>query len=116
MMELNDLNFEQEVTRAGGPVLVDFYAPWCGPCKMLAPVLEKLAAEYAGRVKFTKVNVDEAQRLAYRFDITGVPTLILFQGPLVLDTFVGVPSARDLKASLDRAARPAAVPEATAPA
>jgi len=115
MIELNDLSFEQEVTQAGGPVLVDFYAPWCGPCKMLAPLLDKLAGEYAGRVKFAKVNVDDAQGLASRFQITGVPTLTLFRGPLVLNTFVGVPSARDLKASLDKVSRPAMATGEAAP-
>jgi thioredoxin 1 len=108
MIEVSENNFEQAVAQADGPVLVDFYASWCGPCKMLGPVLDKLATEYAGRVKFAKVNVDDAPRLAGRFDITGVPTLILFQGSLVLETFVGVPSARSLKGSLDRVA-PAAL-------
>ncbi|MBI5384574.1 MAG: thioredoxin [Verrucomicrobia bacterium] len=102
--ELTEETFEQEVRQAGLPVLVDFYAPWCGPCKMLAPVLDKLAGDYADRVKIVKVNVDEAPGLAADFGITGVPTLMVFRGAQLLDSFVGVPSPRDLKASLDRAA------------
>lgn len=101
VIEVNETNFESEVLRANGAVLVDFYAPWCGPCKMLAPLLDQLAAHYAGRVKFVKVNVDEAPRLALRYDITGVPTVMLFRGGLILDTWVGLPHPRALRARLD---------------
>jgi thioredoxin 1 len=102
--ELSEQSFDQEVLRASGPVLVDFYAPWCGPCKMLAPLLDTLAQEYAGRVKMVKVNVDDAGQLAGRYNITGVPTLLLFKAGEILNTFVGVPATRELKASLDSAA------------
>jgi thioredoxin 1 len=80
IIELTEANFEQEVLKAEGPVVVDFYAPWCGPCKMLAPLLEQLAGELAGKLKFVKLNVDEAPVLAGRYDITGVPARMLFRG------------------------------------
>ncbi len=102
--ELNETNFEPEVLRAAGPVLVDFYAPWCGPCKMLAPFLEQLAGEYNGRLKFAKANVDETTDLAARFGITGVPTLMLFRNGEAVDQVVGFPGPRALKTWLDKAA------------
>jgi thioredoxin len=104
IIELNESNFEPEVSPAAGPVLVDFYAPWCGPCKMLAPLLEQLAGEYAGRLKFAKANVDDAPGLAARYGITGVPTLMLFRNGEVADRVVGFPGAGVLKNWLDQAA------------
>jgi len=103
MIELNGQIFEQEVIQATSPVLVDFYAPWCGPCKMLAPALESLAAEFAGRIKFAKVNVDEAGELAVRYGISGVPTLLLFNNGQVVDTLVGLAPPHTLKARLEAA-------------
>jgi thioredoxin 1 len=110
VIEINEAQFEQEVHEADVPVLVDFHAPWCGPCRMLAPLLDQLATEYAGRVKVVKVNVDEAQRLASQHDIAGVPTLMLMRGSVILDTMVGAPSFRELRARLDSVA---AAPVAT---
>ena len=104
VIEVNDQNFGKEVTQEGRPVLVDFYAPWCGPCKMLAPALDKMAGEFAGRIKFAKVNVDDASQLATRFRITSVPTLIFFHGDRVLDTIVGAVPPNALKARLEQAA------------
>jgi thioredoxin 1 len=101
--ELKENEFGTEVLQAAGPVLVDFYAPWCGPCKMLAPVLEELAAEFAGRVKIVKVNVDDAQELAARYNITGVPTLMLFRDGQATDTLVGMPPARALRQWVEKA-------------
>jgi thioredoxin 1 len=79
-IEINDANFETEVLNSTQPVLVDFWAEWCGPCKMIAPVLEEIAREQAGRVKIVKVNVDESPALAARYDIRAVPTLLYFVG------------------------------------
>jgi thioredoxin 1 len=110
IIELEDQTFDREVTQADVPVLVDFYAPWCGPCRMLAPVLDALAPRFAGRVKFAKVNVDRAPGLAMRYRVTGVPTLIIFKRGLVLDTIVGVPSPGALKARLEEVAALGAVP------
>jgi thioredoxin 1 len=95
---------ETEVLQALTPVLVDFYAPWCGPCKMLAPVLEQLAMDYAGRLASAKVDVDEAGELATRLGITGVPTLILFRDGHIVDKMVGLLPPSTLKARLEAAA------------
>jgi len=96
--------FENEVLRSTQPVLVDFYATWCPPCKMLSPVLDKLADEFAGRVKVVKVNVEEEFSLAARYGISGVPTLMLFKGGVIVDTMVGLLHPLALKAKLERAA------------
>ncbi len=107
MVELTETNFETEVIQAAIPVVVDFYAPWCGPCKMLAPLLEQSAGEFAGRLKFAKANVDETPELAARFAVTGVPTLLLFRGGAAADRVVGFPGTRPFKAWLDQAANAA---------
>ncbi|MGP8237351.1 MAG: thioredoxin [Limisphaerales bacterium] len=104
IVELTEEGFETEVIQAAIPVVVDFYAPWCGPCKMLAPVLEQLAGEFAGRLKFAKANVDEAPELAERFKVSGVPTLVLFHGGKAVDQVVGLTGLRQLKAWLEKAA------------
>ncbi|NCO90010.1 MAG: thioredoxin [Armatimonadetes bacterium CG_4_10_14_0_8_um_filter_66_14] len=93
--------FDGEVLKSDLPVLVDFYAGWCGPCKMIAPHLEQLAGDLKGRAKVVKVNVDEEPSLAARYRITGVPTLLFFKGGAVVDTVVGLGSPQALKARLE---------------
>jgi thioredoxin 1 len=90
VLEINDSNFEQEVGKSAVPVLVDFTATWCGPCKMLAPVIEELAGEYKGRVKVGKLDIDDNQATAQKFQIRGVPTVLLFNNGKVVDQMVGV--------------------------
>jgi len=89
VLEVSDSNFDTEVLQSQVPVLVDFWAEWCGPCKMLAPTVEALAREYEGKVKVAKVNVDENIATASRFRIQGIPTLLLFKGGQVLEQLVG---------------------------
>ncbi len=89
ILEVSDSSFESEVLQAQVPVLVDFWAEWCGPCKMLAPTVEALAREYAGKVKVAKVNVDENIATASRYRIQGIPTLLLFKGGQVREQLVG---------------------------
>jgi thioredoxin 1 len=97
-------NFNDEVLKSTTPVLVDFWAEWCGPCKMLGPVLDELATEYGGKVKIAKVNIDDHQNLAAQYRVTAIPTLLVFKNGQVMEQMVGAKSKRDLKASLDRAA------------
>ena len=104
MVTLTQENFPNEVLQASTPVLVDFWAEWCGPCKMIAPVLDELAEEYEGKVKIGKVNIDEQQGLAAEYGIRAIPTLLLFHQGQVAEQIVGLKSKRDLKASLDHVA------------
>jgi thioredoxin 1 len=95
-------NFEQEVLKSEVPVLVDFWAEWCGPCKMIGPIVDELASDYEGRVKVGKVNIDEHQGLAVEYGIRAIPTLLIFKEGAVTEQITGLKSKRDLKASLDK--------------
>lgn len=86
---VTDANFETEVLKASGPVLVDFWAEWCGPCKQLSPVIDELAQDLGGKVKVVKVNIDEAPNAPTKYGVRGIPTLMLFKGGKVVDTRVG---------------------------
>lgn len=96
--------FVEEVVKSSVPVLVDFYADWCGPCRMIAPVLEVLAREYSGRVKILKVNVDEEPELAGHFRVQSIPTLVAFSDGMLIDTLVGIGSPGQLKQVLTKLA------------
>jgi thioredoxin 1 len=104
IVTLTQESFAQQVLQSPVPVLVDFWAEWCGPCKMIAPLLDELADEYDGKVKVGKVNIDEQQSLAAEYGIRAIPTLLLFSKGQVADQIVGARSKRDFKASLDRVA------------
>ena len=103
LLAVTEETFDQEVLKAGLPVLVDFWAEWCGPCRMVAPIVEELATEYAGRVKVTKVDVDDNQRLAMRYSIMSIPTLGVFKGGELVDRIVGYMPKQELKRRLDGA-------------
>jgi thioredoxin 1 len=96
---VTDANFEQEVLKSTTPVLIDFWAPWCGPCKAIAPILDELAGEYAGRLKIVKVNVDDNPMTPSRFGVRGIPNLLIIKGGEVKQQIVGaVPKAHLVKA------------------
>jgi thioredoxin 1 len=104
IINLTQDNFSKEVLESSTPILVDFWAEWCGPCKMIAPVLDELAEEYDGRVKIGKVNIDNEQGLAAEYGVRAIPTLLLFQNGQVAEQIVGLKSKRDLKNSFDKVA------------
>ena len=101
IVHISDSSFEQDVLQADGPVLVDFWAEWCGPCKMIAPVLEEMAEEYEGKLKVCKLNIDENEQTPPKFNIRGIPTLMLFKNGNVDATKVGALSKSQLAAFLD---------------
>ena len=103
VIQLQDSTFDKEVLKSDVPVLVDFWAVWCGPCKAIAPVVEELAKQYKGKVKIAKMDVDEHQQVPQQFGIRSIPTLLLFKGGRVVDTIVGAVSKSKLEDSLKKA-------------
>ncbi len=102
VIEISNNNFETEVLKSNVPVLIDFWAEWCGPCRMVGPVVEELADEYAGKVKVGKLNVDNARETAAKYGIRSIPTLMIFKGGQVADTIIGAQPKDSLKAFLDK--------------
>ena len=100
-LTFDDKNFEAEVLKAEGPVLVDFWATWCGPCQMVGPVIDELASEYKGRAKIGKVDVDKASGVAGKFGIQSIPTVMLFENGQPVETIVGARNKRDYKSVID---------------
>jgi thioredoxin 1 len=100
-MEFTDDNFDEEVLRSDLPVLVDFFAEWCGPCKMLAPIIDELAGEYEGKVKIGKCDLDASPDIASKYGVQSIPTLIFFKGGEVVEKLMGFQSKEALKAKLD---------------
>lgn len=102
IIKVDGASFDSEVLKADGPVLIDFYADWCGPCHALHPILEELAADYAGKVKFTRVDVDNNGDLARKYDVRGIPALFVIKNGEVVDQTVGLQGKADLQAMLNK--------------
>ncbi len=101
-LTFTDKNFEQEVLKSGVPVLVDFWAEWCSPCKALAPVIDELATDYNGKIKVGKVDTDANRDVSVQFSISAIPTVMLFKGGEIVEKFVGLRAKKDFKTLLDR--------------
>jgi len=100
VLTITNANFDQEVAKSAGPVLVDFWAEWCGPCKMIGPLIDEIAEEKVGKLKVGKVNVDDNQELAMKYGIRSIPTLLVFIGGQVKETIIGAPGKKDLEKKL----------------
>jgi thioredoxin 1 len=103
LKELSDQTFEAEVLQSTEPVLVDFWAPWCGPCRMITPVIEELAQENAGAAKIFKINVDDSPNTATAYGVSSIPTIMIFKGGEVHERFVGVQPKKRLQEAIDQA-------------
>lgn len=103
VLEINDQTFDQEVINSATPVLIDFWAPWCGPCKAIAPVVEEVAGTYAGRLKVVKMNVDDNPQTPSRYGVRGIPNLILFKSGQVAEQIVGAVPKAHLVRAIDNA-------------
>ena len=101
-IDISDDNFDSEVLKSDKPVLIDFWAEWCGPCKVLGPVIDEVAEDYSDRVKFVKLNIDNNPSNTQKFGIRGIPTLLLFKNGEKIDTSVGVLSKSELESFLDK--------------
>ncbi|MFH1370477.1 MAG: thioredoxin [Planctomycetota bacterium] len=101
VIELTDADFDETIHKSAVPVLVDFWAPWCGPCKMMAPIIEEVAKDYKDKAKIGKLNTDEARDSAMEFGISAIPTIILFKDSQVQKKWVGLTSKKDISAAID---------------
>ncbi len=99
--EINDATFEKEVLKSDLPVLVDFWAPWCGPCRMVAPIIEKLSSKYSGKINTYKLNVDESPRTASKYNVMSIPTMIFYKGGKPVDTVIGAMPETVLQQKID---------------
>jgi len=102
IMEVTDDSFEKEVVGSDSLTVVDFWAEWCAPCKMIAPIIEELATEYSGKIKFGKLNVDDNKHTAMKYNIRGIPTLLVFKGGDLVDQIIGVKGKEELKKTFEK--------------
>jgi len=101
-LEVNDLNFEEEVKKSTVPVLVDFWAPWCGPCRKISPIVDELATELEGKVKVVKVNTDENLKITQEFSISGIPSILIFKNGEAVERLVGLMQKSQLISNLEK--------------
>jgi len=102
VQQVSDQNFEKQVLQAGKPAFVDFWAPWCGPCRIIGPIVEELAPTYEGKAVIFKINVDESPATAQKFQVTSIPTLMMFKGGKVVDRAIGAMPRSELQKFIDR--------------